>query len=1100
MSATNFSKEKKKGQLKFIQTILKHKVLILIIVAILVVGSVVAFFVFGRKSSDNGYNNYLAMTQIRLYADKTSFYIGDEATSNFSVVIPSELSGEKLDIYNQSGEKVYSMDAKDMTLDKNGDLTCSIPMQINTETDGMQTFTAVAGQYFGSELSVFVTPHITLEQVMKSYEVGADVSAYLEKEYADEEDPEKVAKAAEKYLKKDERVGGVAVHGTDVYYSTVDMVAGMIKCAPQDPDMLGSGSSTEQKQKTAVSGYVPPVGSATVGNGVSARQTSFSEDSNIISAYNEPNGAIVKKNLIDSGNTGTNGNVLILRPETDDMDAINMYNIEDYGPELIQKVAAGNTIERRFDDDAVRSIFSRELVDYGTIILQTHGGLLYDEDGNVCNATYLMYRCGNETIQQNLDEIQAKLDEFAKMDYEIKTGHIPNNEKYNDFYSQFYGHANNTDEWRIVSEQSIPLIRSIKKFGVIKDKYYDKYVADVQMTSRYFMKTYSSFYFDNTIFYLGACESMGYIDFNVWLINHGVKAVIGYEKEVSIELSLSLFGSLSKDLTIANSSNKWRTNTLANISEEGIFKKKNIISNITAVLRPIPVLEDYNTLAGWGYSKLHGDSTQMIFLGNPEFFYSGTGSISGKVMYKPDDSDAEKAKETPCDGATVTAYLYHNKQFIEQKKVKTDSKGEFNLEGIRCGAYVLVITDSEGNSKKVSIVADNKDNDGGTVYLEKEDIQSVGNAIEYKGAVYYWSRPDYNKLIRLANDKEKVIFDAGKQNKKGKEQYAGRGQIAGAGNRIYFVIDNNNGNAKLCSVSLDGSDFKQYNSKKHDKPIGGIIGITPDKQFIETGIIDTSYYTYRLTRENYYFLNIKTGELSLIKGSADVLSADDDWFHSGEIFYIKYKESKRTITLYKSALDGSDKIKLGSFKTPRYDADAGYLTVSQALYPVIDDKPYVYFSYGVIQGTGLFFGSSRVARARLDGGDYKVIDTCNDNSTGALFFVNIDGGISYLDRTLTYDELGIDYYWGDDGIYVMDSATGRGVKAFTRDEIYQNTKEFSKYSLSAESAEIVGNKAFVLLQSTSEGETIHQIIIDGSVMLMKDLKSGKVTVVNKTKN
>ena len=254
-----------------------------------------------------------------------------------------------------------------------------------------------------------------------------------------------------------------------------------------------------------------------------------------------------------------------------------------------------------------------------------------------------------------------------------------------------------------------------------------------------------------------------------------------------------------------------------------------------------------------------------------------------------------------------------------------------------------------------------------------------------------------------------------------------------------------------------------------------------------------------MTRENYYFLNIKTGELSLIKGSADVLSADDDWFHSGEIFYIKYKESKRTITLYKSALDGSDKIKLGVFKTPRYDADAGYLTVSQALYPVIDNKPYVYFSYGVIQGTGLFFGSSRVARARLDGGDYKVIDTSNDNSTGALFFVNEDGGISYLDRTLRYDELEITYYWGNDGIYVMDSATGRGVRAFTRDEIYRNTTDFPKYSLSAESAEIVGNQAFVLLKSTLEGETMHQLIDNGSILLKKDLDSGKVTVISKTK-
>ncbi len=1088
MSATNNSKEKKKSHSKFLQIILKHKAPILIIVAILVVGSVVAFFVFGRKSSDNGYNNYLAMTQIRLYADKTSFYIGDEATTNFSVVMPSELSGEKLDIYNQSGEKEYSMDAKDMTVDKNGDLTCSIPMQINTETDGMQTFTAVAGQNFSSELSVFVTPHITLEQVMKSYEVGADVSAYLEKEYADEEDAEKVAKAAEKYLKKDERVGGVAVHGTDVYYSTVDMVAGMIKCAPQDPDMLGSGSSTGQKQKTAVGGYVPPVGSATVGNGVSTRQTSFCEDSNIISAYNEPNGAIVKNNLIDSGNTGTNGNVLMLRPATN-VYLLNLPCFEklNSGAELIKNTAEGVTVEEKKDDDAVRALLCKELANYGTIILHGHGGKIVDSTGYFCGNSFLMYNCFYNLSEKNEDrgknQLAEKIKEYAKIDYQYQKKDNPETADYDSFFSKFYGKVDNPLEWTMYfSYERVTTSEETKTSSPAR------YQGEIFITSNYLMNLYQNVYFDNAVVYFGTCYALKYEKFNQWLINHGFKLVLGYENTVENVMSLYDFKDVVDEMAKISTPQKWRTKNPLEACENTENRLTSLFENFvqTDVFRKI-------------IPKFTHDDTIMLFWGNPEFFYYGNGSISGKVMYKPDDSDAENAKDIPCEGATVTAYLYHNKQFIEQQKGKTNSKGEFNLKGIRCGAYVLVITDSEGNSKKVSIVADNKDNDGGTVYLEKEDIQSVGHAIEYKGAVYYWSRPDYNKLIRLANDKEKVIFDAGKQNKKGKEKYAGRGQIAGAGNRIYFVIDNNNGNAKLCSVSLDGSDFKQYNSKKHDKPIGGIIGITPDKQFIETGIIDTSYYTYRLTRENYYFLNIKTGELSLIKGSADVLSADEDRFHSGEIFYIKYKESKRTITLYKSALDGSDKIKLGVFKTPRYDADAGYLTVSQALYPVIDNKPYVYFSYGVIQGTGLFFGSSRVARARLDGGDYKVIDTSNDNSTGALFFVNEDGGISYLDRTLRYDELEITYYWGNDGIYVMDSATGRGVRAFTRDEIYRNTTDFPKYSLSAESAEIVGNQAFVLLKSTLEGETMHQLIDNGSILLKKDLDSGKVTVISKTK-
>lgn len=799
-------KIEKRGKSSLLQKILAHKVLILIIVAIFVVGSVVAFFVFDRKSSDNGYNNYLAMTQIRLYADKTSFYIGDEATSNFSVVIPSELSGEKLDIYNQSGEKVYSMDAKDMTLDKNGDLTCSIPMQINTETDGMQTFTAVAGQYFSSELSVFVTPHITLEQVMKSYEVGADVSAYLEKEYADEEDAEKVAKAAEKFLKKDERVGEVAVHGTDVYYSTVDMVAGMIKCAPQDPDMLGSGSSTEQKQKTAVSGYVPPVGSATVGNGVSARQTSFCEDSNIISAYNEPNGAIVKNNLIDSGNTGTNGNVLILRPATNALPVLPANNKLKSGAERINKTTEGTIVEEKKDDDAVSAILTRDLANYGTIILHGHGGCLPDENENISSTLFLLYRCyleqTDDLIEDMPKQLYNKMLEYAAIDYQTKTGRAPKAEQLEDFCGNFYGTIGNISQWKIFSSWR-PVIKITVEDKQIKKR--EKNQCDILMTSSFIMDHYNDIMFDNAIIYFGSCDALFCEQFNIWLINHGFKLVFGYEGTVQNITSLYNLKDVIDELTKTNKTQKWRTNTPIEACKSTENRLTNLFENIVqnAIWRDI-------------VSVLYNDDTTMLFWGNPEFFYSGTGSISGKVMYKPDDSDAEKAKDTPCEGATVTAYLYHNKQFVEQKKVKTNSNGEFNLEGIRCGAYVLVITDSEGNSKKVSIVVDNKDNDGGTVYLEKRKIisQPVGEVVEYNDALYYWKERVFDdsyhetKLVCYKDGKEKVLFDTKSIPDEWDIGFYGDGKIAIANDRIFFIVCDIDGGA-IYSCDLNGKNAKK---------------------------------------------------------------------------------------------------------------------------------------------------------------------------------------------------------------------------------------------------------------------------------------------------
>ena len=169
---------------------------VILLAAIIVIAVVIL-----SKKPDTGYEEYKAMTQVRLESDKAAFYTDDDAKAQFSVTLPSSMLNKEFVLRNANGKAEHSINTSKMKVNENGDLTYTFPLEIDTKSSGMQTFTASVGEYQSAELNVFITPHITLDHILKSFEVGNDVTVYLRQKYPKEKDGENSSKRMSAWAK-----------------------------------------------------------------------------------------------------------------------------------------------------------------------------------------------------------------------------------------------------------------------------------------------------------------------------------------------------------------------------------------------------------------------------------------------------------------------------------------------------------------------------------------------------------------------------------------------------------------------------------------------------------------------------------------------------------------------------------------------------------------------------------------------------------------------------------------------------------------------------------------------------------------------------------
>ena len=380
-----------------------------------------------------------------------------------------------------------------------------------------------------------------------------------------------------------------------------------------------------------------------------------------------------------------------------------------------------------------------------------------------------------------------------------------------------------------------------------------------------------------------------------------------------------------------------------------------------------------------------------------------------------------------------------------------------------------------------------KENDAGVIEQIKSDTEPlVGEVVPYNDALYYWkisSIEDWgasisHKLVCYKNGEETTVLDTSSiPDEWDYGGFYGEGKIAIANEKIFFTVSDNCGVGEcIYSCDLKGKNLKQLNGDE-------IKGLSLDGKYL---IADSRVYADDPDVQYYVIINTETNEVKEVDKNALYTI----WSYKGFVYYVKYNKSGDAIELHKVSPDKLENQKLCTIKA----SDSMHFT-GQALYPVINGEEYVYFSVGDIVGTGNFFSNSKIVRAKLDGSDFKVIDSSQEDEPGTLFSVNKDGSVKLSDINLTYQDLLTTYYCADNKIYSIDPTNGVGKVVMTSDEYQPFTKSFPKDSyISVESVDLFGNKVYIRVENQTE-QTMHSFIVNGGFLLEKDLDSGKVTLI-----
>ena len=622
---------------------------------------------------------------IRLSADRCSFYVGEDSIVELSVMIPfdrmealgvtAEYFADGIEILHGEGVKSAEITPDKISVDEQGNVTGSIKFKVKTEESGYQKYYAKAGDYTSAKTMIIVTPHITEAQANEAVETGRDLCSFLEDNFTEEDEDETVAKAAAEYLERDERVEQVRIEGTSVYFNTTAGIANVFCASERDPELLSLGGKSEND--------------GTPDFETDSATTALFEQYGDDAPVNSETGPV----RLDSGNTITNGNVLILRPATNAMWDPAMPQLK-HESKKINKITGSSIVDEKLDDDAVKSILDGDLVNYGTVILQTHGlPLEKTVDGvtSQCGVIFLLYEAKSFTNNPATEaEVSNKLRSYAQMEYESKNGE-GSQAQVDDFYRNFYGKVGEEDSWRLFYYYG-------RDFG--------SYVYNVCMTNRYIMERYSDSFFDNTVFYLGACYGVSFYEFDEWCINRGCQLLIGYMKQTQVTLSLLDFGDFFDGLTAKNGNVSWRTYDVqeaGSLYDINPFFYPNFAENVLQFeLR-------------W-FSKASSASEHVGLLGNNNLFYRGDGTLKGHVCYLYSSEDG-KTTEKPCKDAEITPHFFMNRSFSQKSSVKTDADGAFSVEKMQCGVYALEVKDTLDRTEVTSIVFDQKELDGGKICL-----------------------------------------------------------------------------------------------------------------------------------------------------------------------------------------------------------------------------------------------------------------------------------------------------------------------------------------------------------------------------------------------
>lgn len=266
-----------------------------------------------------------------------------------------------------------------------------------------------------------------------------------------------------------------------------------------------------------------------------------------------------------------------------------------------------------------------------------------------------------------------------------------------------------------------------------------------------------------------------------------------------------------------------------------------------------------------------------------------------------------------------------------------------------------------------------------------------GRAITYDGSSYYFSHETDTLLCRTPDGAETAVLE-----------YLSPRPFAIAGSMLFYSNE-----GTLCSVSLTDGQAGSWGE-------GSILAAAPDGSYL---ICTNDSVLYRF--------DTGSSEWTLLCADAGFLALHKDVVYYSPVLNTYGEEEQRgRVTLCAVNADGTQERTLCVTEPDLYDFYSGYSPASVAA--IHFDEEALYFSYGSIAGTGLFYQGGKVIRIPFDGGESRVA-AGQDSLVDGEFCVNGDGTVTASRETYYVDYAGnLSFLVRGNCLYWLDPVSGAG--------------------------------------------------------------------------
>ncbi len=375
----------------------------------------------------------------------------------------------------------------------------------------------------------------------------------------------------------------------------------------------------------------------------------------------------------------------------------------------------------------------------------------------------------------------------------------------------------------------------------------------------------------------------------------------------------------------------------------------------------------------------------------------------------------------------------------------------------------------------------------------KSDIR-FGGVVKNGDYVYYWKYSD-SAFSNEGSESANYQYRSGAENslirrdKDGKEtvilQTAGAGNLAIAGNRIFF--QKANGNSR--SYNVDSCDMEGNDVTYHDTGV------------LEGVVQNGAYVVYSPERTRYEFGTIKaikTEGLEKVNTvyNARFLACDNDrvYYQAQQAEYTEAHHGKTTVSSVFA--NGSASRTLYVTDSNLYENEDSYGKTSSLIRDAYILGDSIYYVYGSYNSSTDEFRGGNIVKAKLDGSSGEVIAQSDKD----YFTVNSSGKVTEVDAKASMNG----YTFVDGTVYKYNPQKGKNEEIITPDDYIQFTTEkvtdtgSSDTFVSLDFAVSCDKKVYFMIKSGKNSSDGYRF--SGCALFEKDIENEKTVMLYSVTN